>query len=207
MLKREYPAGLQDYYRYCNGEAEKPSSTPETAAFWNRAEQEARQITLGSEEGDKELDGLIKARLNKIGRPWVLIGGPPCQAYSIVGRARNKAKKDYVAENDNRHFLYKDYLRIIKDYRPTVFVMENVKGILYFCPPSLLSSALLGSTRSCRICEKIPLPPTLDDKIPLTFSMTKRAGRNKDMFTGFRGGVQLFRLYRQCETKVIYHRS
>lgn len=130
LLKREYPAGLQDYYRYCNGEAEKPSSTPETAAFWNRAEQEARQITLGSEEGDKELNGLIKARLNKIGRPWVLIGGPPCQAYSIVGRARNKAKKDYVAENDNRHFLYKDYLRIIKDYRPTVFVMENVKGIL-----------------------------------------------------------------------------
>ncbi|WP_231386465.1 DNA cytosine methyltransferase [Pseudomonas fragi] len=130
LLKREYPDGLQDYYRYCNGEAEEPSSTPETAAFWNRAEQEARQITLGSEEGDKELNGLIKARLNKVGRPWVLIGGPPCQAYSIVGRARNQAKQDYVAENDHRHFLYKDYLRIIKDYRPTVFIMENVKGIL-----------------------------------------------------------------------------
>lgn len=130
LLKREYPDGLQEYYRYCNGEAEEPSSTPETAAFWNRAEQEARQITLGSEEGDKELNGLIKARLNKVGRPWVLIGGPPCQAYSIVGRARNQAKQDYVAENDHRHFLYKDYLRIIKDYRPTVFIMENVKGIL-----------------------------------------------------------------------------
>ncbi|MQB16226.1 DNA cytosine methyltransferase [Pseudomonas lactis] len=130
LLKREFPDGLQDYYRYCNGEAEEPSSSPETATFWNRAELEARQITLGSEEGDKELNGLIQDRLNKEGRPWVLIGGPPCQAYSIVGRARNQAKQDYVAENDHRHFLYKDYLRIIKDYCPTVFVMENVKGIL-----------------------------------------------------------------------------
>ena len=130
LLKRDYPRGLEDYYRYCNGEAVEPSSTPETAAFWDRAGQEARQITLGSMEGDEELNGLIKARLNKEGRPWVLIGGPPCQAYSIVGRARNQAKQDYVAENDHRHFLYKDYLRIIKDYRPTVFVMENVKGIL-----------------------------------------------------------------------------
>ncbi|PHN38337.1 modification methylase [Pseudomonas sp. ICMP 564] len=129
LLKREYPRGLQDYYRYCNGNATEPS-TPETAEFWSRAEQEARQITLGSEDGDKELNKLINARLNQEGRPWVLIGGPPCQAYSIVGRARNQAKLGYVPENDNRHFLYKDYLRIIKDYRPTVFVMENVKGIL-----------------------------------------------------------------------------
>ncbi|MCW2293233.1 DNA (cytosine-5)-methyltransferase 1 [Pseudomonas sp. BIGb0408] len=129
LLKREYPEGLQDYYRYCNGEAAEPS-TAETAEFWNRAEREARQITLGSEQGDRELNELINARLNKEGRPWVLIGGPPCQAYSIVGRARNQAKQGYVPEDDHRHFLYKDYLRIIKDYRPSVFVMENVKGIL-----------------------------------------------------------------------------
>lgn len=129
LLKREYPQGLKDYYRYCNGEAAEPS-TSETAEFWKRADQEARQITLGSEEGDKELNQLIDARLNMEGRPWVLIGGPPCQAYSIVGRARNQSKQGYVPEDDHRHFLYKDYLRIIKDYRPTVFVMENVKGIL-----------------------------------------------------------------------------
>ena len=129
LLKREYPDGLQDYYRYCNGETTEPSS-PETEKYWNRAEQEARQITLGSEEGDRELNKLINARLNNDGRPWVLIGGPPCQAYSIVGRARNQAKQGYIPEDDHRHFLYKDYLRIIKDYCPTVFVMENVKGIL-----------------------------------------------------------------------------
>lgn len=129
LLKREYPQGLKDYYQYCNGEVAEPS-TPETAELWSRADQEARQITLGSDAGDKELNELINDRLNKDGRPWVLIGGPPCQAYSIAGRARNQAKQGYIPENDHRHFLYKDYLRIIKDYRPTVFVMENVKGIL-----------------------------------------------------------------------------
>ncbi|MFC6671845.1 DNA cytosine methyltransferase [Marinobacterium aestuariivivens] len=55
---------------------------------------------------------------------------PPCQAYSLVGRARNKGIADYKAESDHRHFLYKEYLRIIQRYSPSVFVMENVKGIL-----------------------------------------------------------------------------
>jgi DNA (cytosine-5)-methyltransferase 1 len=60
----------------------------------------------------------------------VLIGGPPCQAYSIVGRSRNKGKKDYKAEDDHRHFLYREYLAVINEFRPAVFIMENVKGIL-----------------------------------------------------------------------------
>ncbi len=60
----------------------------------------------------------------------VLIGGPPCQAYSIVGRSRNKGLKNYTPEKDHRHFLYREYLTVIAEFRPAVFVMENVKGIL-----------------------------------------------------------------------------
>ncbi|MDZ7640962.1 MAG: DNA cytosine methyltransferase [Desulfurivibrio sp.] len=62
----------------------------------------------------------------------VLVGGPPCQAYSTVGRSRNKGEKSYfyVPEKDNRHFLYREYLKIIARHWPPVFVMENVKGIL-----------------------------------------------------------------------------
>ncbi|MEQ1657595.1 MAG: DNA (cytosine-5-)-methyltransferase, partial [Hylemonella sp.] len=63
-------------------------------------------------------------------RNAVLIGGPPCQAYSVVGRARNKGIKDYKPEEDGRHFLYREYLKVIADFEPAVFVMENVKGIL-----------------------------------------------------------------------------
>jgi DNA (cytosine-5)-methyltransferase 1 len=87
-----------------------------------------RCITLG-DDCNLDLDALIKERLNNTDN-WVLIGGPPCQAYSLVGKARNKGNREYKAEDDPRHFLYKEYLRIIKKFRPAVFVMENVKGIL-----------------------------------------------------------------------------
>ncbi|MGX9569470.1 DNA cytosine methyltransferase [Pseudomonas kilonensis] len=128
LLKLKNPAHLDDYYDFCNGITDKPFSD-ESEAQWIEADGEARRITLGSEAGDEELDRILDERLDR-SRPWVLIGGPPCQAYSIVGRARNQAKANYSAENDHRHFLYKEYLRIIKERQPTVFVMENVKGIL-----------------------------------------------------------------------------
>lgn len=60
----------------------------------------------------------------------VLIGGPPCQAYSHAGRARNRGNTEYRPEDDHRHFLYLEYLHVINEFRPAVFVMENVKGIL-----------------------------------------------------------------------------
>lgn len=60
----------------------------------------------------------------------LVIGGPPCQAYSMVGRSRNKGKADYRPESDHRHFLYLEYLNVLKEFQPVAFVMENVKGIL-----------------------------------------------------------------------------
>lgn len=128
LLKLKNPERLEDYYNFCNGRADLPY-TAASEAQWAEADAEARCITLGSKSGDRELNAILRERLDT-SRPWVLIGGPPCQAYSIVGRARNQAKADYSAEDDHRHFLYKEYLRIIKKYEPAVFVMENVKGIL-----------------------------------------------------------------------------
>ena len=63
-------------------------------------------------------------------RKWVLIGGPPCQAYSLVGRSRNAGIKGYDLAEDPRQKLYVDYLQVIADHAPAVFVMENVKGLL-----------------------------------------------------------------------------
>ncbi|MFN3627065.1 MAG: DNA cytosine methyltransferase, partial [Parvibaculum sp.] len=59
-----------------------------------------------------------------------LIGGPPCQAYSRVGRARSRSKADYVPEEDHRHYLFREYIRVLDRLRPAAFVMENVKGML-----------------------------------------------------------------------------
>lgn len=55
----------------------------------------------------------------------LIIGGPPCQAYSVVGRAPLKHKK-----NDERTKLYIQYGRFLKKYNPKVFVFENVPGLL-----------------------------------------------------------------------------
>jgi DNA (cytosine-5)-methyltransferase 1 len=56
----------------------------------------------------------------------VIIGGPPCQAYSVVGRARDPQNM----ENDPRNFLYKLYIKFLEKYNPKIFVFENVPGIL-----------------------------------------------------------------------------
>jgi DNA (cytosine-5)-methyltransferase 1 len=121
-------SALKAYYDFCASEcAAHPGSVVPSA--WRAAQMEARQLTLGNAGDNQFLDDLIKdAKLNE--DKTVLIGGPPCQAYSLVGRSRNKGKLNYVAEDDHRHFLYKEYLRILHRSRPAVFVMENVKGIL-----------------------------------------------------------------------------
>lgn len=129
LLKRRGGDSLTSYYRYVNGEStvEYDSTNQD---LWHESGEEARQLVLGDEADNVELDRRISEYNIDKNTPWVLIGGPPCQAYSLVGRARNRGKSEYKAEEDHRHFLYKEYLRIIGKYRPAVFVMENVKGIL-----------------------------------------------------------------------------
>lgn len=92
------------------------------------ADSEAWNATLGNTpraEVSGRIAGCIAAAPH-----WVLIGGPPCQAYSLAGRSRNVGKRGYVAEEDHRQFLYVEYLQVIADHWPSVFVMENVKGLL-----------------------------------------------------------------------------
>lgn len=93
------------------------------------AEREAVCIELGPQTRSKT-DKLVSAALQSIPKRWVLIGGPPCQAYSLVGRSRMKGSDPEAYERDGRHFLYREYLRILREFQPPVFVMENVKGIL-----------------------------------------------------------------------------
>lgn len=97
---------------------------------WEAADYEAICATLEDDD-----DTLVKKggeRLKKYGvdeeGPWVLIGGPPCQAYSLVGRSRRA--HDAKLEEDPKQTLYKCYLAFINELKPTVFVMENVKGLL-----------------------------------------------------------------------------
>lgn len=56
----------------------------------------------------------------------LIIGGPPCQAYSLAGRSRSETKM----VGDKRNYLYKHYAEFLRKYRPQYFVFENVLGLL-----------------------------------------------------------------------------
>jgi DNA (cytosine-5)-methyltransferase 1 len=55
----------------------------------------------------------------------LIIGGPPCQAYSLVGRSRSKTKM----EGDPRNYLFVQYAEYLEKYQPKMFVFENVLGL------------------------------------------------------------------------------
>lgn len=120
-----------EYYQFLRGELGK---TPEEQLYKVKkfeqqvieAQKEARCLTLG--EDNKAINAAISDAIGA--DDCILIGGPPCQAYSLAGRSRNQGNKDYKAENDSRNFLYLEYLKIIARYQPKIFVMENVKGML-----------------------------------------------------------------------------
>jgi DNA (cytosine-5)-methyltransferase 1 len=89
----------------------------------------ADRATLHAELGASSAPpAAIRTALGTKRQHWVLVGGPPCQAYSLVGRSRMRGTEGF--EQDKRHTLYREYLQIVAEHRPSIFVMENVKGIL-----------------------------------------------------------------------------
>lgn len=131
-LYRSFPIGKipESYYKYIRGEITRAEleNDPAVQPYVEKAYREARCAELGKDD-HREIDSWIREGLAGA-TDWVLIGGPPCQAYSLAGRSRMRGNNPEEFEADKRHFLYREYLRIIKDFSPSVFVMENVKGML-----------------------------------------------------------------------------
>lgn len=75
----------------------------------------------------------LDALVNKNNGVDIIIGGPPCQAYSIAGRVRDENRM----HDDYRNFLFEHYLNIVNRYRPRVFLFENVLGILSANPQGI----------------------------------------------------------------------
>ncbi|PKH03580.1 hypothetical protein CXF72_05590 [Psychromonas sp. MB-3u-54] len=104
-----------------------------------KAIYEARRMTLGPDK--KDIHKAIQEQISQK-TPTILIGGPPCQAFSTVGRSRRKghvtnnvvtnedAPAVWDQDNDGRTWLYKEYIKIINDFKPEIFIMENVRGML-----------------------------------------------------------------------------
>ncbi len=117
------------YVAFHAGQIVEPVWSSVDAAAWAKATHEARCVELGTNAAAEAIDSiatLLKERYDDT----ILIGGPPCQAYSLVGRARANGKVGYVPEEDARHYLFREYIRVLDRLRPAAFVMENVKGML-----------------------------------------------------------------------------
>lgn len=113
-----------EYYRFLEGKISLSDLYELYPNHYSEAQNEAWQATLG-QTAPEEVDRRIMTALDGE-KDWVLIGGPPCQAYSNAGRSRVGG----IYEEDHRVYLYKEYLRIIARHHPSVFVMENVEGLL-----------------------------------------------------------------------------
>lgn len=121
----------EDYYKFLRQEISLEDLFDKWPQEYMNACNEAWQATLGA-NGNSVSNDLVDEKIElAIGskKNWLLIGGPPCQAYSVAGR--NRRKVIYLDESkDERVSLYKQYLRILAVHNPPVFVMENVKGLL-----------------------------------------------------------------------------
>src|ERR1035437_6684235 len=130
---RQFPdlEAPEEYYSYLAGRLTREALFEKFPEEAGKASSEAWRVELGGKDFsetqiDARICGAVGKRVN-----WVLIGGPPCQAYSIVGRSRVIGGKGLAAyEADPKHHLYEHYLRILSVHQPPVFIMENVKGLL-----------------------------------------------------------------------------
>lgn len=126
---RQFRRPPKEYYAHLKGKISLRklySLYPDQHAL---AKTAALRLTL-ARWNRKRVEKLVRKALRGHRGKWVLIGGPPCQAYSVVGRSRRRKETRKEFESDGRHFLYKEYLRILKRFKPPIFVMENVKGLL-----------------------------------------------------------------------------
>ncbi len=79
---------------------------------------------------DADLEQLDRGLVISDGPPDILIGGPPCQAFSTIGRAKLDSLSDEGFAGDPRNELYRVFVGAVAEWQPRVFVMENVPGML-----------------------------------------------------------------------------
>ena len=147
FLRQFSDAFPDEYYDWLNGDSEQPDWATLYPAEWKKAREEAQCLELGKKAADRIIDERLDAIVAEANDRCIVIGGPPCQAYSLAGRSRNGGNKEYKPEKDQRHFLYREYIRILERVNPALFVMENVKGIV--------SSSVNGQVIASRILEDL----------------------------------------------------
>ena len=99
--------------------------------------QREDELFNGFEDQEYGKNEGLDALINKKNGIDIVIGGPPCQAYSIAGRNADRMVNDY------RNYLFEHYVSIVKRYNPKLFVFENVPGMLTAMPNGKLITDLI----------------------------------------------------------------
>jgi DNA (cytosine-5)-methyltransferase 1 len=120
-------AGLDDiYWGYLKGQYGRQDFLKECGPFSEQISKGIIELELTSVTREKIVSKIDKCRMNSGTKNIdLIIGGPPCQAYSIVGRSRDPQRM----QNDTRNYLYRYYLELLKYFKPSIFVFENVPGM------------------------------------------------------------------------------
>ena len=120
-----------EYYDYLNASViDEPDWATLYPKPWAAACHETKCMELGVPAANAFLRQRINVLRHNHGDRTVLLGGPPCQSYSVIGRSRNVGNRKYNPNEDGRLLLYKQFARVLDQLRPTVAVLENVKGLL-----------------------------------------------------------------------------
>lgn len=127
---RRLPQLPKEYLNWLRTGGAQPDWSVLYPTEWAAADHETCCLELGTQDATDLLETRIRALEASGQQKTLLIGGPPCQAYSLVGRARNIGVANYDALKDQRNFLYEEYVRVLKRLKPVAFIMENVKGML-----------------------------------------------------------------------------
>lgn len=112
---------LDIYYSYIENKISREK-------LYSYVPQRLLDSVINKEINDDTIDDIYKQIDSLKGNKKIdiIIGGPPCQAYSLIGRAASKSKM----VGDTRKYLYKQYLKFLEKYQPKLFVFENVRGML-----------------------------------------------------------------------------
>lgn len=148
-----------DYYSYVRGKLTRDELFSKYPEEFQATKEETLEKPMALGEDNEIIHARIQQLVKDHKGPKVVIGGPPCQAYSLAGRSRNAGIQDYKAEKDHRNFLYKEYLKVLSIAQPDVFVMENVRGILSAkIDGEVMFPRILKDLRAPGRITKIPTP-------------------------------------------------
>ncbi|MEO6547719.1 MAG: DNA (cytosine-5-)-methyltransferase [Ferruginibacter sp.] len=125
---------IDEYYSYLKNEITRTE-------LWNRIPKKIMSSVINDEITKKTIGGIFDTIDGQLGskKVDVIIGGPPCQAYSLVGRSRDPLGMT----GDKRNYLFRYYADFLIRYKPKYFVFENVLGLLTAGNKKYLNEMLL----------------------------------------------------------------